>query len=106
MTLTFIDGRGLLGTLVIGALTNKEEMLADPETKPHFLLLFPVSQGFNAEEAELFHQMATRIAVPATGCDRFTFAFAAGFRHDLDFIASEPIVMELLGSGFVKVILF
>lgn len=97
------NGRGLLGTLVIGALTNKEELLADPSIKPHFLLLFPVSQGFNAEEAGLFHQMASRIAVAPSAFDGFTWAFAAGFRHDLDFIATEPIVVELLGSGFVKV---
>lgn len=100
-----VDGKGLLNSLVIGALTNKEEVLADAKTKPNFLLLFPVSQGFNAEEAQLFHEKVVQTAVaPSGGSDKFTFSFAAGFRTDLDFIVTEPILAELLGSGFVKVL--
>lgn len=98
------DDQSRLTTLIIGCLTNKEELMKDDLVPSSFLMLFTVSQGLNKEESLLFNE---RIKVQ--GLIPFKEAntpsghlFAPGFRCAMDFILERPIVAELLGSGFVK----
>ena len=71
-----------------------------------FILCFSVELGFTEEEKQLFHQNATTKAVRAAAGEMpqlpYTFEFAPGYREEIDWFATEPILVELLGSGFVR----
>ncbi len=94
---------GLLDTLIIGCLTNKFEIERDEQIKPNFVLLFPVENGLNEEERELFDARLKQVGLikPPSTSEGYEYGFAKGFRHDTDYIVKEPFIVELIGSGFV-----
>lgn len=98
------EDNGRLTRFIIGCLTNKEEMQKDESLSPNFIIVFTVHQGLNEEESNIFHERVKSLGlIPFSDAKQdLRPQFAAGFRCDVDFILETPILVELLGSGFVK----
>lgn len=101
-----VDSGGLYDKFVAGLLTNKNDLENDPFIVPNFLAVFTVSLGLTRTELELLQAvLEARKEVNADNLN-YECQMAKGFKFDEFFGCcwlKEPVVMELLGSGFVRV---
>ena len=103
-----IKGRssgGLFDTFIASCLTNKTDLENDPVAFPSFQAIFTVSLGLTKLELEILQ--ATLEARKELNVQDLPYdcQFAKGFKVD-DFGCCwlrEPLVFELLGSGFIRV---
>lgn len=96
---------GLFDTFIAACLTNKSDLEMYPLTYPNFQAIFTVSLGLTRAELELLQAiLETRKELNITGLG-YECQFAKGFKVD-DFGCcwlKDPLVFELLGSGFIRV---
>lgn len=95
----FLDN-GRTDILIIGCPSSSisdENQLKSTE----FIALFEVSHGFNQDESIAFEQMIQPLLL-SPGRQDYSLTQAPGFHVPIDFTLSVPLVVELLGSGFVQ----
>lgn len=96
---------GLFDTFIAACLTNKSDLENDPVAQPSFQAIFTVSLGLTKVELELLQAILEARKELNAHDLRYDCQFAKGFKVD-DFGCCwlrEPLVFELLGSGFVRV---
>ena len=97
---------GLFDTFIAACLTNKADLEIDPVAYPSFQAIFTVSLGLTRPELELLQAILEARKELNVHSLPYDCQFAKGFKLD-DFGCcwlKEPLVFELLGSGFVRVI--
>lgn len=96
---------GLFDTFIAACLTNKSDLENDPLVHPNFQAIFIVSLGLTRAELELLQAvLEARKELNLSGLG-YDCQCAKGFKVD-DFGCcwlKEPLVFELLGSGFIRV---
>lgn len=96
---------GVYDTFVAACLTNKSDLEIDPLAVPSFQAIFPVSLGLNKVESELLQAILDARKELNLHNLPYDCQFAKGFKFD-DYGCCwlrEPLVFELLGSGFIRV---
>lgn len=91
---------GRLDILIIGCPTSSisdEDQLKSAE----FVALFEVTHGFNHDESVAFEQLVQPLLL-SPGRQDYSLTKAPGCNVPIDFTLSVPLVVELLGSGFVR----
>ena len=95
---------GILDTFLVGALNNKSEWENSPSLiVPQFVAVFTVSLGLNHSEMDRLQALLSQITTKDVLELPFECTFGRGFKHQVDFWLRQPLVFELLGSGFVRV---
>lgn len=100
-----IKTKGAFDTFIVACLTNKADIESDPVKYPVFQAVFTVSLGVTRVELDLLQAILE--ARKELNRERLPYEcqFAKGFRVD-EFGCcwlKEPMVFELLGSGFIRV---
>lgn len=97
--------KGIFDTFIAACITNKDDLENDPVKYPNFQAIFTVSLGLTKTELDLLQAILearkelNREQLP------YECEFAKGFKVD-EFGCcwlKEPLVFELLGSGFIRV---
>ena len=101
-----IKTKGIFDTFIVACLTNKDDLENDPLKYPSFQAIFTVSLGLTHSELDLLQAILE--ARKELNRERLPYdcQFAKGFKVD-EFGCcwlKEPLVFELLGSGFIRVI--
>lgn len=96
---------GFFDTFIAACLTNKSDLENDPIKYPTFQAIFTVSLGLTRSELELLQAVLEARRELDTNLLGYDCQFARGFKVDnVDCWLREPLVFELLGSGFIRVI--
>lgn len=95
---------GMWDTFIVACLTNKTILENDPINYPTFQAIFTVSLGLTRSELELLQavlESRNELDIDRLGYD---CQFARGFNvQRVNCWLNEPLVFELLGSGFIRV---
>jgi hypothetical protein len=96
------DRPGFYSNLTVAVIKNKEEMEEEPGSAlPHLVALFNVSVGLSEAELKLLQPiLKERFSLQKP--TKYMLEFGPGFAQKPDILLSTPLVVELLGSGFVK----
>ena len=100
-----MNSGGLYDTFIAACLTNKSDLENDPVAFPSFQAIFTVSLGLTRAELELLQAMLEARKELNAHSLPYDCQFAKGFKlHDFGCCwLKEPLVFELLGSGFIRV---
>jgi DNA ligase-4 len=95
---------GVLDTFLVGALNNKNEWENSPSLiVPYFIAVFTVTLGLNYREMDQLQALLQPNITKDSLDLPYECVFGRGFRNQVDFWIRQPLVFELLGSGFVRV---
>lgn len=100
-----VKNNGVYDTFVAACLTNKNDLDNDPCALSSFQAIFTVSLGLTRQEMDLLQAILEARKELNPSKLGYDCKFAKGFRVDEFGLCwlKEPLVFELLGSGFVRV---
>ena len=100
-----IKNKGIYDSFVAACLTNKKDLENDPCALPSFQAIFTVSLGLTRQEMDLLQAILEARKELNSFKLEYDCKFAKGFRVDEFGLCwlKEPLVFELLGSGFIRV---
>lgn len=95
-------GSDLLDNFLVACLVNKKELENNPLLIPNFQGIFSVSLGFTRPELELLQMILLNRSESDPQRLGFEYSFARGFSMEIDCWLRDPLVFELLSSGFIR----
>lgn len=100
-----IKNKGSYDTFVVACITNKKDLENDPCVFPFFQAIFTVSLGLTRQELDLLQAIIEARKELNRSDLGFDCQFAKGFKVEEFGLCwlKEPLVFELLGSGFIRV---
>ena len=100
-----VKNKGAYDTFVAACLTNKSDLENDPCVLSSFQAIFTVSLGLTKQEMELLQAVLEARKELNREKLGYDCQFARGFKVDEFGLCwlKEPLVFELLGSGFIRV---
>ncbi|KAL4063136.1 DNA ligase/mRNA capping enzyme [Scleroderma citrinum] len=95
-----------LTTFYVGALGNSSQMMANPDSKPHYVIYFTASYGLTREQLEEFNFWMRADTVESQSIREpddlpYTYSMLKVLPTPSVFVRS-PILVELCGAGFTK----